>query len=306
MSGNLRPSKSLPQKGAHVCTWKRKMHDSRRSSADTCSTEASSKHVIAEKDRKPRHSMPVLSSTSLANPLSSSGASWEHLEPESPSLLATSTDQSTGFNSAGLDPPITQAVLSELDILRLENDPVFRHHLNFDPQIEFRINTQEPQAGERREREVEYWDAMATEITSWLAHCQSIAACPSSGNPCVPLFAPGARSFPQGSTSMLLRLFETVRDILKHSLHPREWPSIDASLDIGFLMQQLEHGVCDFTALSHWLAKSLRRHCSPKQDRLLHTMISAIRLGVENADANSIVQGLITIFEILQGMNLVK
>ena len=35
-------------------------------------------------------------------------------------------------------------------------------------------------------------------------------------------------------------------------------------------------------------------------------MTSAIRLGVENANVDSIVYGLITLFEILQGMTLVS
>lgn len=93
---------------------------------------------------------------------------------------------------------------------------------------------------------------------------------------------------------------------MKHSLPSEEWPVIDARLDVGFLMLQLERGICDFTALSEWLGRSLRRFCSPTRDCLLHTMTSAIRSGVENADIGSIVHGLTTIFEILQGMKLVS
>lgn len=306
MSGNLRPSKSPLQNSPYVCTRKRKMHGSRRSSVDTCSTEASSKHVMAEKKTKARHSMPALPSTPSASYLLSSGANWEHRAQESPRLLTISTDHSTDFSLVSLDPPITQAVLSEIDIPRLKHDLVFRHHLNFDPKIAFRLNTQGPQAEGRRERAVEYWRAIATEIALWSAHGQSIAACPLSRTSCTSLPRPRPRSFPQGTALRLPRLFGAVRDILKHSFPSKEWPAIDARLDVKFLMQQLERGICDFTALSDWLGNFLRHFCSPTRDRLLHTMTSAIRLGVENAETDSIIHGLITILELLQGMNLVS
>lgn len=306
MGGNLRPSKSSSQINLPVFAMERKTNGSRRSSGDTCSTKASSKHVNAEKGRKTRHSMPALSSTPLASHLSSSGVNLEHLAQETPRLLTTGTDHSTDISPVSLDPPITQAVLSEISIPRLENDLVLRHHLNFDHRIEFRVNTQGPQAKERQERARKYWRAMATEIALWLAYCQSIAACPSSRLSCVSLPEPGARRFYQGTALRLPRLFGAVRDILKHSLPSEEWPAIDARLDVRFLMQQLERGIYDFTALSEWFANFLRRFCSPRRVCLLHTMTSAIRLGVENAKTDSIIHGLTIIFEILQGMSLVS
>ena len=93
---------------------------------------------------------------------------------------------------------------------------------------------------------------------------------------------------------------------MKNLMPPEEWPVIDARLDVKFLMLQLERGMCDFTALSEWLGTFLRRFCSPTRDLLLHKMTSAIRSGVENADVHSIVHGLNTIFEVLQGMKLVS
>lgn len=306
MSGNLRPSKSHPKYSPHVCTRKEKMQGSRRNSVDTCSTEASSKHLSPEEDRKIRHSMPAPSSTPLASHLSSNEPNWEHLVPKSPRPSTTSANHSTNFRLVSLDPPITQAVLSELDIPRLEKDLLLRHHLNFDPKIKFRVKTQGPQAEERRERAHEYWQALEAEIALWLEHCRRLAACPSKGSLCVQMPKLGAKGFPQGASQRLPRLFGAVRDILKHSLPSEEWPVIDARLDVQLLMQQLEHGICDFTALSDWLGNFLRRFCSPTRDGQLRFMTSAIRLGVENAEKDSIVRGLIAIFEILQGMSLVS
>lgn len=280
MSGNMRPSKSPPQNNLHVC-------------------EAS-----AEKNRRSRHSMPTLSSTPSASHRSSSAANREYLAQETPHLSTTGTDHSTDFGSVSLDPPITQAVLSEIDIPRLKNNLVFRHHLNFGFRIVFRLQTRGLYAEERREQALEYWRAMATEIALWLAHCQSIAACPSSQHLCMSLLRRRAGDVHQRTALRLPRLFGAIRDILKHSLPCQQWPAIDAWLDVRFLMQQLEHGVCDFTALSDWLGNFLRRFCSPRLRCLLHTMTSAIRFGVENAETESIVHGLRTILDILQEMKL--
>ena len=303
MSENLRPSKSLPQ--PHVCTREQTTY-SRPSLVDSCPTEASFKNANAEHPRKSRRSMPALPSDSH---LSSSGASWEHpvLPAQEPSrLLASSTNHSSDISFVSLDPPVTREILSELDIPRLENSLIFRHDLNFNPEIQFRVNTQCPQAEERRGRERRYWHALAAEIASWLEHYQSIGDSPSSHTLCIQLLGPGVQSCPQRALLRLPRLFGAIRDILKHLLPSEQWPMVEAVLDVRLLVQQLEHGICDLIALSDWLSNYLRRFCSPTRDCILETMASAIRLGVENANIDSIVHGLITMFEVFRGMSMVS
>ena len=302
MSGNLRPSKSLPQNNPNVCIEKRTAY-SRRSSVDPYSTDVSSKHATAQQPGKARHSMPALPSNPSTSNLSSSEANWEHSAQESSRLLFTSTSCSSNPNVVSLDPPVTQEVLRELDTLRLEHDLNFRHDLNFDPEIEFRVNTQGPQ---RRERECEYWHALATEIALLLAHYQRNADGHSSHPLCISLPSQGVQTFPQSGPLRLPRLFGALQNILKHLLPSEQWPIIDAALDVRLLMQQLEHGICDLIALSEWLSKYLRRFCSPTRDCLLDKITSAIRSGVENAKTERILHGLITTFEVLYLMNLVS
>ena len=302
MSGNLRPSKSLPRKYPHVCTRERTAYG-RRSSVDPYSTDVSSKHATVQQPGKARHSMPALPSNSSTSNLSSSEANWEHSAQESPHPLFASTDCSSNPNFVSLDPPVTQEVLSELDTLRLENDLNFRHDLNFDPEIEFRVNTQGPQ---RRERECEYWHALATEIALLLAHHQRNTDSHSSHPLCISSLSQGIQSFPQNGPLRLLRLLGTLRDMLKHLLPSEQWPIIDAALDVRLLMQQLEHGTYDLVAFSDWLSNYLRRFCSPTRDSLLDAITSAIRSGVENAKTERILHGLITTFEVLCIMNMVS
>ena len=303
MGENLRPSKSLRRNNPHVCSRKR-MTSSRRSSMDICSTEILSKHVTAEKPRNVRHSMPVAPSNTSSYLTSRDGDS-QHFARESPHL-PTSTPNSTNLAAVNLDPPITRALLRELDISRLENDLVLRHHLNFDPESEYRSVTKGPAAEERRERSCQYWRALRVEIALWLGHFQRMNHSQSSRPLCISLPTSDIPSFPQVATLRLPRLFGAVQDILKHLLPSEEWPVIDAALDVRLLTQRLEHGVYDFGALSDWLGDYLTRFCSPMRDCMAHKMTSAIRLGVENTETNSILDGLKNMFEILQGMSLVR
>ena len=303
MGGNLPPSKTISQINPHVCARKRITSSSRRSSLDTCSTEISSKHVTAEKPRKARHSMPALPS---ASHLTNREEHREHLAPESPHLFTTSRNQATNLGAVSLDPPITQALLRELELSRLEYDLVLRHHLNFNSDIVFRVVTQGSAAEERREQSYQYWRALAVEVALWLGHFQRMNNIHSSQPLHISLPPVETLSFPQVATLRLPRLFGAVQDILKHLLPSEEWPVIDAAVDVRLLAQQLEHGVCDFMALSDWLGDYLRRFCSPMRDCMIHTMTSAIRLGVENADTSSILDGLMTVLETLQAMSLVS
>ena len=303
MGENLPPSKSLRENNSHVCARKR-LTSSRRSSMDMCSTEILSKQLTAEKPRNVRHSMPVAPSNTLSYLTSRDGDS-EHLTHASPHLT-TSTNNSTNLAAVSLDPPITRALLRELDISRLENDLVLRHHLNFDPESEYRVVTKGLAAEERRERSYQYWRALSVELALWLGHFQRMNSSHPSRPLRISLPTSGTPSFPQVATLRLPRLFGAVQDILKHLLPSEEWPVIDAVLDVRLLTQQLEHGVHDFGALSDWLGDYLTRFCSPMRDCMAHTMTSAIRSGVEKTEASSILDGLKTIFEILQGMSLVR
>ena len=306
MCRNLQPSKVPLQDDPRVRPRQMGMHNRRRGSGDTCSTEASVERVLPDNDANTRRSLPAPLSKSSASHLSSSGDNYEHLAKTPPNLSTAGTSQSADSGSVSLDPPVTRAVLREIDIPQLKDDLLLRHHLNFDPTIQLRINMHGQQVEERRKRTREYWHALAVEIGLWLAHCHRTAACPFSRPRCISLPRTKATGFAQGAILRLPRLLGALRDILKHLLPLGQWPVIDARLDVGLLMQQLEHRICDFTALSDWLGNLLKPVCSAKQSDLILTMNSTIRFGVENAEINHIITGLKTMFEVLEGINLVS
>ena len=306
MCRNLQPSQVPLQDDPRVRARQMGMHNRRRGSGDTCSTEASVERVLPDKDANTRHSLPALLSKSSASHLSSSGDNYEHLAQTPPSPSTASTSHSADSGSVSLYPPVTKAVLREIDIPQLKDDLLLRHHLNFDPTIRLRINMHGQQVEERRKRTREYWHALAIEIGSWLAHCHRTAACPFSRPRCISLPKTKAPGFAQRAILRFPRLLGALRDILKHLLPFEKWPVIDARLDVGLLMQQLEHRACDFTALSDWLGNLLKPFCSATRGDLLLIMSSSIRFGVENAEIKHIVTGLKTMFEVLEGINLVS
>lgn len=129
--------------------------------------DASSKCVSAE-DRKMKHLRPMsptareASSHTLVN-----ADEIEHAKRQSPRVSDESSRSNFTFDPlrclpiANLDPPITQTILTELDVPRIMDDLAFRHHLNFGLSITFRPNLNGPGAQERTKRAIEYWDAMA-------------------------------------------------------------------------------------------------------------------------------------------------
>ena len=306
MCRNLQPSKVPLQDDSHVRARKMGMQTRRRSSGDTCSTEASVERVLPDEDANTRHSLPALLSNSSASHLSSSRDNYEHLAQTPPRLSTAGTTHFADSGSVSLDPPVTKAVLREIDTPQLRDDLLLRHHLNFDPTIQLRINMHGQQVEERRKRTLEYWHALAVEIGLWLAYCHRTAACPSSRPLCISLPTTKATGFAQGAILRLPQLLGALRDILKHLLPLEEWPVIDARLDVRLLMQQLKHRICDFTALSDWLGKLLKPFCSATRGDLLLTMSSTIRSGVENAEIKHIITGLKTMFEVLEGISLVS
>ena len=202
--------------------------------------------------------------------------------------------------SASIDPPVTKTSLSELDLVRIVNDPRLRHDVNFDREVLFRPNLHGEVGKMKMALEKGYWNALVIEfaiyITRWRDRSTNSPESPWHLGPAkvdkVPLRLP--------------RMFQTVREILKTLVPVAELPIVDARLDVDLLVQQLEKGVCDIISLSEWLSALLLGSCSPMRDPLVATMVSTIRQGVETDDARRIVDGLRQLFGILETMKLVS
>lgn len=201
----------------------------------------------------------------------------------------------------GLDPPVTKASLGELDLVRIMNDPKLRHDLNFEREVAFRPNLYGSKGKQKIRHAREYWEALVVELAIYIVRCYRTSESPAilSGWLLKPALIPNVRW-------RLPRLFETIRDILKTLVPAPEWAAVDQRLDIDLLMQELDYGSCDLTALSEWLGKLLLGSCSPLRDPSVTEMVSTIKQGVELNNPRTLVDGLKLLFGVLETMKLVS
>ena len=213
--------------------------------------------------------------------------------------------QQTGSDNsrmASIDPPITKCSLGELDLKRIINDPKLRHDLNFEPEIAFRPNYDGPRGLQKKASAKAYWDALREELALYFAKTyklHSTGSCNSS--------PPEPRSRPLPSSQRRLpQMFRTIKAILKSLVPETECFAIDQTLDVEFLLQQLEKGVSDLVSLSDWLGKLLMGSCSPCRDPLVRKMVATIQEAASNGDAQGLVDGIEQLFVILETMKLVS
>ena len=224
----------------------------------------------------------------------------QHLTLEELARLDLSIETLRYLWSANVNPPVTKASLSELDLVRIVNDARLRHDVNFDREVLFRPNMQGEVGRRKRELEEGYWDALVIELAMYIARRRKML----SNSPDSPwqLNAATADQVPL----RLPRMFRAIQEILKTLVPVSEWDTVDARLDVELLVQQMDKGVCDILGLSEWLSSLLLGSCSPMRDVLVIAMVKAIRKGVETDHAGRIVTGLKYLFAILETMKLVS
>ena len=205
-----------------------------------------------------------------------------------------------------MDPPVTKASLSELDLVRIINDSKLRHDLNFEREISFRPNVSGPRSDHKESSARVYWEALVIEFALYMELRRNSSAS-NSKQSCqkVPSTMLDSQRIQQ-SLLRLPRMFITIRDILKTLVPGTECAGVDLRLDVDLLMQELEKGACDVKGLSNWLSKVLLGSCSPLRDKDVGNMVDAIRQGVDMEDPRRLVDGLKILFGILEMMKLVR
>lgn len=235
---------------------------------------------------------------------------WESLEvfltPKELDRLCLSRTDLHYFWSASIDPPVTKASLGELDLGRISSDPKLRHDVNFDHEVSFRPNLQ-GEAGVRKLALAKgYWDALVIEFQLYILRCRNIfSKCKGAPGLTESLWL--LRPVAAGKVRLRLpNMFQVVNEILKSLIPESEWATVDAHLDVELLIQELENGVCDIVALSEWLGDLLQGSCSPMRDSSVQATVSTIQRGVEGENARLIVDGIKSLFGILETMKLVS
>ena len=191
-------------------------------------------------------------------------------------------------------PPLTKSTLCELDLDHIMRNINLRVDVNFDRDLYFRPVDGEKGLAKRRLAE-EYWEAVAIEISIYV-FCAFNNVGPASAT-CHSL---------QRFEPRLPAMLETLKEVLKTLVPERDHISVTQNLDVPFLMQQIRKAVLDLTGLSKWLAVLLKTHCAPMRDQWADQMVEEITMGCVSQDMYRVVQGLRTLFGILEAMKLVS
>lgn len=227
------------------------------------------------------------------------------LREPSPSPEAISIPQALGLDSrdqrllrkARRSPPVTKKTLSELDLPCIMSNINLRMDANFDRDLHFKPDLDGEKGQRKRKEAADYWDSLATEITIYSYHAATADVteeAESSGGT--------RRTF----DPRLPALFETLQDVIKTLVPERDHPTIMQNLEVPLLMQQIRKGVLDMLTLAKWLAKLLKTHCAPMRDEWADSMVEQIEKGSQSQDPREIVNGLRTLFSILEAMKLVR
>jgi hypothetical protein len=172
-----------------------------------------------------------------------------------------------------------------------------RMDANFDRDLHFKPDL-DGEKGKRKKKEAaDYWDSLALEIAIYSFRAAtadiSIEEVESTDG--------SRRTF----DPRLPALFETLQDVIKTLVPERDHPTVMQNLEVPLLMQQIRKGVLDMLTLATWLAALLKTHCAPMRDEWADRMVEQIQEGSQSQDPREIVNGLQTLFSILEAMKLV-
>jgi hypothetical protein len=215
-----------------------------------------------------------------------------------PSIMRLDAKRLRLLRSAKRLPPVTKETLSELDLHRIMANINLRMDANFDRDLHFKPDLDGEKGRRKRREAAEYWESMATEILVY-------SFCAASGLELrqeIELDNVNEATF----EPRLPAMFETLQDVLKTLVPERDHPSVMQNLDVSLMMQQIRKGVLDLVGLARWLAGLLKTHCAPMRDELADQMVEQISSGSQAQDMRKVVDGLRTLFGILEAMKLVS
>ncbi|RMJ27815.1 cAMP-mediated signaling protein SOK1 [Aspergillus sp. HF37] len=194
-------------------------------------------------------------------------------------------------------PPVTKRTLSELDLPCIMSNINLRMDANFDRDLHFKPDL-DGEKGKRKRREAtDYWQAMAAEISIYEYNaCHGLED--SSGDD------RDGTDQRQKFVPRLPAMLESLQDVLNTLVPERDHPSVIQNLDVSLLMQQIRKGVLDMVGLASWLATLLKTHCAPMRDEWADLMVEQISRGSQSQNPLGIVNGLQTLFAILEAMKL--
>lgn len=218
-----------------------------------------------------------------------------------PSVSLLSEDKQL-LRTADPLPPVTRETLSELDLDRIMRNIHLRTDANFETDLHFKPDLDGEKGLRKRAAADRYWSAVQIEI---MAHATSTRNGETVELEVVPV-SQLSRIDGDWFQPRLPWMFETLQDILRTLVPERDHACVAQNLDVRLLMQQIRKGVLDLARLAKWLAELLKMHCAPMRDQEADRMVSEISEGYNSHNMGKVVDGLRTLFGLLEMMKLVS
>ncbi|CAK7263851.1 Protein SOSEKI 1 [Sporothrix epigloea] len=196
-------------------------------------------------------------------------------------------DQSS-MRADRIEPPVTKATLSELDINKIIHNPKLRHDINYDPELHFRPNLDGERGRRKQDRAQQFWDTLRSDLTQFVTDRNSFLMSHS----------------PDDNEWSLPVLLNTVKDIIQTLVPTRDRGLLDEGLNVPLLMQQFARGVVDLEKLAEWLSTVLKMHCAPMRDDWVDEMYKELSRGNHDNDVDQLIKGLCSLLSVLEAMKL--
>ncbi|CEJ89715.1 hypothetical protein VHEMI05540 [[Torrubiella] hemipterigena] len=218
----------------------------------------------------------------------SPGTSLRH---NTPTVSRTSTPQAEARSPTSttwpIEPPVTRATLSELDVTKIIHNPKLRHDINFDPELHFRPNLDGEKGRKKQDRANHFWTALKQELTEFITDR--------------PTFYEKHGHTDDWTLPLLLK---SVKDIIQTLVPQRDRQFLDDGLNVELLMQQFHKGVADLEKLALWLSQVLKSHCAPMRDDWVDAMYNQLSKGNRESNLDELVNGMRSLLSVLEAMKL--
>ncbi|KAK1774856.1 T-complex protein 11-domain-containing protein [Copromyces sp. CBS 386.78] len=224
-------------------------------------------------------------SSTSSNRQSSSEYFTAHARDRRPSPLSRSS--SVPIAPKPLEPPVTRATLSELDVSKIIHNPKLRHDINFDPELHFRPNLDGEKGKRKQEKANQFWNMLMEQLIQFVMDREGFyARYGTDDNWCLPA------------------LLKAAREIIETLVPQRDRDLLNDGLNVELLMQQFHRGVADLEKLAAWLSGVLKLHCAPMRDEWVDEMYNELSNGNSNNDMGELVKGMRNLLSVLEAMKL--
>lgn len=186
-----------------------------------------------------------------------------------------------------LEPPVTKATLSELDVTKIIHNPKLRHDINFDPELHFRPNLDGEKGRRKQEKANQFWTSLRAQLVLFVMDReQFMRENPNENEWCLPI------------------LLKAVKQIIQTLVPQRDRAFLDEGFNVELLMQQFNRGIADLEKVASWLSGVLKLHCAPMRDEWVDEMYNELSNGNRSNDMGELVKGMRSLLSVLEAMKL--